>query len=696
MPVDNALATENYERYCYARDNGHLDYVEKADKCERYFAGQQWDEVLRRRLERQGKPVLTINKTLATLASVMGEQIETRADIAFRPFRNGNEQTAEALSKVYLQISNANKLDWLESEVGADGFITSRGFYDVRVSFGDQMRGEVQIGLLNPKNVVIDPDAEEYDPDKWKEVFITKWLSPNDISVTYNQKDAKILARKTKSSFMLGYDSIDQERTTFGGKRRFGTVDTKDKVRRLIRTIERQYKDVRNQEHFVDPQTGDMRPIPENWDHERIGLVLKNYDLRTTKKNVEQIRWLVTADEVVLFDSWSPYKYFTIVPYFPYFRRGNTIGLVENLISPQDQLNKSSSQELHVINTTANSGWKLKKGSLSNMDPDELEQRGAETGLVLELEDVNDAEKIQPNQIPTGLDRVSFKSDEAIKEISGVSDSKRGFDRADVAAKAIKAKQAAGSVNLAKPLDNLARTRHLLAERVLNLVQTYYTEERVEQIAGRGVGAEMEEIVINQVTPEGDVVNDLTVGEYTVVVTTVPARDSYMQSQFDEALQMREIGIAIPDEFLVENSHLNRKAELVKRLKELSGGGEPSETQMQLAQLEVQEKQVEIEERQANAILKQMNAQLAKARAENTAQETEEAMTPELALQREKTQAELHLQAEKLKAEIMLKREQLQAEIALKREQMRMDSMLKRAEAAERLDQQEKKVAANG
>jgi len=307
-----------------------------------------------------------------------------------------------------------------------------------------------------------------------------------------------------------------------------------------------------------------------------------------------------------------------------------------------------------------------------------------------------DAEKIQPNQIPTGLDRVSYKSDEAIKEISGVSDSKRGFDRADVAAKAIQAKQSAGSVNLAKPLDNLARTRHLLAERVLNLVQTYYTEERVEQIAGRGVGAETEEIVINQVTPEGDVVNDLTVGEYTVVVTTVPARDSYMQSQFDEALQMRELGIAIPDEFLVENSHLSRKSELVKRLKELNGGGEPSETQLQLAQLEVQEKQAEIEERQANAVLKQMNAQLARARAESTAQETGEAMTPELTLEREKTQAELHLQAEKLKAEIALKREQIQAEIELKREQMRMDNMLKRAEAAERLEQQEKKVAANG
>src|SRR6185437_781403 len=108
---------------------------------------------------------------------------------------------------------------------------------------------------------------------------------------------------------------------------------------------------------------------------------------------------------------------FTQVPFFPYFRRGRTMGIVENLLDPQELLNKTSSQELHIVNTTANSGWKIKKGSLKNMDADEVEQRGAQTGVVFELDDVNDMEKIQPNQIPTGVERITYKEEEHIKTI---------------------------------------------------------------------------------------------------------------------------------------------------------------------------------------------------------------------------------------------------------------------------------------
>ena len=48
MPVSR-LATDNYDRYASARDNGHLDYVAKARKCNRFFAGQQWDQNVQRR-----------------------------------------------------------------------------------------------------------------------------------------------------------------------------------------------------------------------------------------------------------------------------------------------------------------------------------------------------------------------------------------------------------------------------------------------------------------------------------------------------------------------------------------------------------------------------------------------------------------------------------------------------------------------
>ena len=681
MPVNRQLATENYERWSYIRDNGHSDFVIKADKCEQYFAGQQWDPRIKARLERQGKPALTINKTLSTLATVFGNQIEAGADVAFRPFRDGNPDTADALTKVYLHIANANKLEFLESEMAADGFITSRGYYDVRMDFSENtMQGDVKITVPNPKNVGIDPDAETYDPDTWKDVTITKWLTPLDIAVLYSEKDAEYLEKKSDSDSQFGYDSIDRD--VLGGHR--GGPDNQtnqDPKHKRIRVIERQHKKLRKVPHFVDLETGETRPVPEEWDPGRVEEVKSLYGWEVIPRLVQRIRWTVTADDVVLHDEWSPYKYFTVVPFFPFFRRGTTMGLVEIEMSPQDLLNKSMSQFLHIINTSANSGWKVKTNSLRNMDADDLEKRGAESGLVLELDEVGNAEKISPNQVPTGHDRVVFLADQFMKDVTGVSDSMRGMDRADVAAKAIEAKQAAGNANLAKPFHNLAWTRNLLATRILALVQSFYTEERTLQITGGGLRAETEEVTVNETTPEGEIVNDLTLGEYEVVITPAPAKRALEEGTFQEALEMRREGIAIPDHVIVEASHIHNKAEVVQEMRQLSGGAEPSEQQQQMQELEMQAVQVDLMVKQADAQLKQANAMLAEARAQNTLHDMQQ---PEEGQQGGGGQIDM-VEIARIKAdhtirlqELELKREQMDAEIALKREKMEAELAIKR------------------
>ena len=132
--------------------------------------------------------------------------------------------------------------------------------------------------------------------------------------------------------------------------------------------------------------------------------------------------------------------------------------MVRNLLSPQEQLNKIASQELHIVNTTANSGWMVESGSLVGMSADDLEEHGAETGLVLEYNRGSAPPvKIQPNQIPTGLDRISQKAALNIKSISGINDSMLGTDSAEVSGIAIQAKQNRGAIMIQVPLDNLRR-----------------------------------------------------------------------------------------------------------------------------------------------------------------------------------------------------------------------------------------------
>jgi len=620
---EQQLAQQQWNRYVRARDNGHLQYVEMAKKCDAFYRGDQWDETDLAKLEAEGRPALTINTVLPTVNTVLGEQSTRRADVQFKPRRGGDQDVASVLTKLYMQIADNNKLDWVEQTVFSDGLIMDgRGYFDVRMDFSDHVEGEIRITAKDPIDILIDPDAKEYDPKTWNEVFETKWMTLDEIEELYGKDKAEALRFVAENGNSFGRDSIEYEETRYGktdtsqdylGAAIPGNEDYRNV--RALRVISRQYRKMGRADFFVDPNTGDQREVPENWNDQKAKKFAKQYGLSIISKVVRRVRWTVTCDKIVLHDDWSPYDDFTIVPYFAYFRRGRPFGMVRNLLSPQEQLNKIASQELHIVNTTANSGWMVESGSLVGMTADDLEEHGAETGLVLEYNRGSQPPvKIQPNQIPTGLDRISQKAAINIKTISGVNDSMLGSDGAEVSGIAIQAKQNRGVIMIQVPLDNLRKTRHYLAEKVLNLVQKFYTEQRVIQITNEDDPLKPREpLVLNEMTPEGRVINDLTLGEYDVVIGTAPARDSFDEMQFAEALNLRMAGVAIPDDAIIEYSHLARKGELAKRIRMMTGVEQTPEQQeaaaaqneiaMQQVQLTLAKMQAEVQKLQSEAAI---------------------------------------------------------------------------------------------
>jgi len=624
------LAKNQWNAYTRARDHGHEDYVDLAKKCDAYYRGEQWDEFDMQQLDDQGRPALTINTILPTVNAVLAEQSTKKADIQFKPRGGGNQDVADVLTKVYAQISDNNKLDWMEAQVFSDGLIQDRGWFDVRVDFDDHVNGEVRIESKDPLDILIDPDAKHYDPRTWNEIFETKWMSLDEIEETYGQKEADQLRLLAETGTTLGADSMDFEEERYGDtdEHNYGQQYPGDpenaRALRSIRVIERQYYRLKDCMYYVDPVTGDKRLVPYNWTKKKREGFADQFGLDIIEKKMRKVRWTVSADTVILFDDWSPYEHFTLVPFFPYFRRGKPFGMVRNLLSPQEQLNKITSQELHIVNTTANSGWIVEGGSLSGMTADDLEEHGAETGLVLEYNrGSTPPAKIQANQIPTGLDRIGQKAARNIKEISGITDAMLGLDSPEVSGVAINAKQNRGSMLLQVPLDNLAKTRQYLAEKILQLVQSYYTEERIIQITDESDPYKpREKLRVNEMTPEGEVVNDLTLGEYDVIVGTAPARDNFDEMQFAEAIELRNVGVPIPNDMIVEYSHLSRKADIADRIRQQEGTAPPTEQQVQLQQFQMESQirstQLEIAKLEAEVTNLQTSAELNMAKAQST------------------------------------------------------------------------------
>ena len=631
---EEEITRTQWARYERARDNGHLDYVEMAQKCDDYYQGDQWDADDAAALESEGRPALTINTILPTINTILGEQSTRRADIQFKPRRGGDEQVAITLNKLYMQIADNNKLDWVEQQVFSDGLIMDgRGFFDVRMDFSDHVEGEIRITAKDPLDVLIDPDAKDADPKTWNEVFETKWMTLDEIEELYGKAKADRLLFVAENGMSFGPDSVEYQETRFGDTEsnddHFGAgVPGDDEYRNVksLRVVERQHKKLTRSSFFIDPNTGDQRQAPDAWAEAKVKKFAKKHSLSVMSKVIRKVRWTVTCDQVVLHDDWSPYNQFTIIPFFCYFRRGRPFGAIRNLLSPQEQLNKIASQELHIVNTTANSGWMVESGSLVGMTADDLEEHGAETGLVLEYaRGTSPPSKIQPNQIPTGLDRIAMKAAANIKTISGVNDSMLGTDSAEVSGIAIRAKQNRGAIMIQVPLDNLRKSRQYLAEKILNLIQTFYTEERVIQVTNEEDPLKPREpMVVNQQTPEGEIINNLMVGEYDIVVSTAPARDSFDEVQFAEALSLRQAGVAVPDDAIIEYSHLARKGELAKRIRVMTGVEPPSpeqaEAQAQAQQIEMAQVQLEIAKLEAEVKKIQSEAALNIAKVQDTSE----------------------------------------------------------------------------
>jgi hypothetical protein len=615
-PDSKKVADANLKAFRRAYEAGFTKWLEIADLCDNYYQGVQWAKEDLDSLAKLKRPALTLNIVRPTMNAILGEYINKRATFNVKPRTEGDQQVADVLTKIMMQIADENQFEHVEGTVFQDGMITDRGYFDIRMNFDDNINGDICITSLDPTTVVPDPQAKEWNPDTWREVYITKWLSIDDLTELYGEEKAEE-ARTQALSTNLGAEYAEYTRRGTFGTPEFGyaydQIPSDERDIKRIRVIDRQHYVIDRQKVFVEPITGEESPVPANWDEVKIDEYTALTGSYVITKTTKRVRWTVTAGSVALHDDFSPYPFFTIVPYFPQFRRGKPLGWVRDLIDAQQQINKLASQSLHVVNGTANSGWEMEEGALVNMTPEELAANGSKTGLVLVRAPGKQIAKIQPNQIPTGLMQFVEYAQDMVRRISGVSDYMVGEGSSEVSGIALDARINRNLSQLQPAFDSLDRTRTLLAKRMLHLIQAYYTDTRMFRITAESETgqATQETITINQPTHEGNVVNDLTLGDYDVIVTSQPSRQTFVETQFAQAIQMAQAGIPVPPDVMVELSNFARKHEIAERIRQQMGMGQPTPEQQQQMQMqqEVQMQQVMLEMQKLQAQINELNTQ---------------------------------------------------------------------------------------
>jgi stage V sporulation protein SpoVS len=575
-------AAGNWARASYVRSRGHRNFQVRAQRCDRFYlgAGEQWELENIQTLAETGRKPIEDNQVMQMVNTAIGYQIANRMDISVSPRGHGaNDDGAALMGKIIKYIVDESNYSWRETEVFGDGMIMSRGFFDIRMDFEKNLRGEVATTAPDPLDVMPDPDARDYDPDNWADVTLDRFYTASQIGQLFGAA-----AKRAVEAFGTA-DSVNHLNGTDGVIRpHFGDVNIGDMGYMgetagmgdtvLYRVVDRQYRVYELVRCAVYP-TGDIRLIPDATPEQV--LAYKTAGALITKRMQKRIKWLVSTSTVSLFDDYSPYPWFTIVPFFPYFRRGQTRGMVDNAIILQESLNKGLSQFGHILNTVANSGWLLEQNSLVDMDEETFKIEAAKNGALIVYKEGSQApKKIESSPVPAGMLEYVSQMRQSLTSVTGMEQAlSSAGPMNEMSGVAYQARQYAAQQKLAVPLDNLARTRHMVANRYVDLVQMFFDAPRVFRITETDQYGKPKtsEVSVNQPVQQDDgsidYLNDLTLGEYGLVISEQPMQITFDNSQFEQVKSLKlDFGYPVPPAIALRYSSLADKDEIGKAIED--------------------------------------------------------------------------------------------------------------------------------
>lgn len=596
----------------------HNEWAEIAKKCVEMLEGDQWTQEEKAIMRQLRRTALTLNQIAPLYRLVMGYQSSNRMDVSYLPTSDSasSEAVATVLNNVFKSEAGRTDLQYVDTDVFADGLSTGRGFWDVSLCFDNNDLGEIKYTAEDPFSVFVDPDCKSYD------------LSDNDNGAGYIQKSVwtnldavndrfgseaalavqNILAPGYNSAILsyLGDFEISPKRY-FGGfadEKDYGDwvdvyyndfIDTQAKQ---IRILDTQHKIMSIAPCFVDLETGDREMIPQEWlkNPAIIDKVIQyaaqnGNPLKVVNRPTKQVRRTITCGDIVLYDNWSLYRDYTTIGYFPYFRRGKTRGMVEDLIDPQREKNKKRSVLTDILNRNANSGWMYEENTLDPEQEENLRLYGSSPGINVKYKRKEGSEapkRIEPGNFPQGLDRLEEKANADMHEISGINQSALGqLDRVQ-SGRAIEARQRQAVLSIQMYSDNFSRSKKLQGRSSLNIFQKFYTEHRIYRVLGEDSSLATHEINKKMQVGTNAVgkLNDITVGKYSVHVDEVPISATFKQAQFEETMMIIEklgpIGMALAQTnpgLIIDQSSLPRKNEWKKAMEEAvaaaAAGGMP-------------------------------------------------------------------------------------------------------------------------
>lgn len=533
-------------------------YYAAAYRDLRAYAGDNWSQQEKTVLEKQRRMILELNKIRRVINLYSGYERENRTSTVVAPIEGSDEETADLFSEIMMYVYAKAQSEYVFSEAFEHSLKTGLSIIGMYMDYTkDKVNGDIKFYWKPFNALMLDPyftkrDLSDCDQASTRDLLsreqvkaLLPWIDPKEIdNIPTGIRDNKYqylgIYRQYNSTYIAKY------------------LLTYDQY--WVRTNKRQ-------KFLVDMENGVTQEWDGNRDEEKVlKEVLKDnprVQLINSYKRTVDLNIIVGGK--LLYEGPDPtgLDVFPFVPVICYHEplidtyELKIQGVVRSIRDAQRQYNRRHSQIIDLMESVINTGWIHKNGAV--VDPDMLFQAGQGRNVVINPEfDVNaDIREIAPPQVPQGYLAYQDIMDQNIMEIPGGSEELLGLSSTgdvQVSGKLAEVRASNGLKGNRGLFDNFEYAQKIFGDLVVQCIQNNFSPGKVARITNR------------EPTPQ---FFTKQFEQYDCIIKSAVKTQTQREAYYYQLLQMRSLGIAIPDDELIDAAPLQGKTRLLDKMREL-------------------------------------------------------------------------------------------------------------------------------
>lgn len=612
MAEDSIQAIDNDPRIADAIK--FLQFANEADQNNRsealedlkFAAGDQWPVEIQNSRVLEARPCLTVNKVDAYCRQITNQMRQQRPRIKVHGMNNESDaRMAEILQGICRHIENHSDADQAYDKAGDFAVRMGWGYWRVTTDYvrDDSFDQEIYIRAIdNPFTVYFDPNSVMPDGSDAETVLITTVVS--------------------KDNFRKMYPNAETEQ----GFTMRGTGDTNPEwvMKEDIRIAEYFYTERKSiKVHLLsDGSSVKSDDLPPQDVLDMAGITI----VETRNSFEKKIKWCkLTSMEVLEEGEWAG-KYIPIVPVFGQEtvveNKKKKFGIVRMAKDPQRMYNFWQTSLTESVALAPKAKWLLAEGQDEGHE-NEWAMANIKSMPVLRYKqkDIDGQpapppQRLQPEPPPAGIMAAAQSMTTDLMQVVGIFDPAQ-LPQGNISGKALQGQQQQVDMTNFHYYDNLTRSIRQTGRIILDLVPHIYDRERVLRIIGDDGKPEI--LTINQYGQDEEgitkILNDVTVGEYDVVMDTGPGYNSKRQEAVESMMALFAADPSLiqqAGDLLVRNMDFPGAETIADRLavnnplaKVDDKSKVPPRVQMQLQQLQAQNQQAQQAIQQLQMVIQQ-------------------------------------------------------------------------------------------